>query len=119
MDFLDINKSSMLILHPTSLPNGHGIGDFGKTSFEWLDFLDAAGIGIWQVLPLGPTDKKQFSPYSSSSSALGNFGLIDLESLISLDLINKEVVRANMPGLTDVNFEKLYNHCFFHHIYLF
>ena len=110
MDFLDINKSSMLILHPTSLPNGHGIGDFGKTSFEWLDFLDAAGIGIWQVLPLGPTDKKQFSPYSSSSSALGNFGLIDLESLISLDLINKKVLNKNPKNTDKVSYPDVYTY---------
>ena len=33
-----------------------------------------------------------------------------LEYHVVLDLINKEVIRADMPGLTDVNFEKLYNH---------
>ena len=33
-----------------------------------------------------------------------------LEYNVVLDLINEEVLRANMPGLTDVNFEKLYNH---------
>jgi hypothetical protein len=33
-----------------------------------------------------------------------------LEYNIVLDLINAEVLRADMPGLTDVNFEKLYNH---------
>lgn len=107
---MDINRSSMLILHPTSLPNGHGIGDFGKTAFEWLDFLDLAGIGIWQVLPLGPTDKTQFSPYSSSSSTLGNFGLIDLELLISLDLINKNNLNEKPKNLDKVNYPEVYTY---------
>ena len=107
---MDINRSSMLILHPTSLPNGHGIGDFGKTAFEWLDFLDLAGIGIWQVLPLGPTDKTQFSPYSSSSSTLGNFGLIDLEFLISLDLINKNNLNDKPKNLDKVNYPEVYTY---------
>ena len=33
-----------------------------------------------------------------------------LEYNIVLDLINEEVLRVDMPGLTDANFEKLYNH---------
>ena len=77
----------MLIFHPTSLPEGHGIGDFGKSAYEWLDFLSESGVRIWQVLPLGPTDTSQFSPYSSTSSTLGNFALIDLVYLETIDQI--------------------------------
>ncbi len=40
---MDIDRSSMIILHPTALPGGHGIGDFGKNAYEWIDFLDETG----------------------------------------------------------------------------
>ena len=35
---LDIKKSSGLIMHPTALPSKYGIGDFGNTSKEFIDF---------------------------------------------------------------------------------
>ena len=65
---MDINKSSGLILHPTSLPSKYGIGDLGKESYEFIDLLSQSGTKIWQVLPLGITDNIEFSPYSSKSS---------------------------------------------------
>ena len=37
-----------LLLHPTSLPSGT-LADADR----WLDFLQAAGFGVWQMLPLG------------------------------------------------------------------
>jgi len=37
-----------LLLHPTSLPSGT-LADVDR----WLDFLQAAGFGVWQMLPLG------------------------------------------------------------------
>ena len=87
---MDIDRSSMVILHPTALPGGHGIGDFGQNSYDWIDFLKEAGVKIWQVLPFGPTDNVQFSPYSSSSSKLGNFALIDLTYLSKIGIIQNE-----------------------------
>ena len=42
-----------LLLHPTSLPSGT-LADAER----WLDFLQAAGFGVWQMLPLGmPLDR--------------------------------------------------------------
>ena len=69
---LDIKKSSGLIMHPTALPSKYGIGDFGNTSKEFIDFLEETSTNIWQVLPLGLTSLDEFSPYSSPSSILGN-----------------------------------------------
>ena len=37
-----------LLLHPTSLPSGT-LADAER----WLDFLHAAGVRVWQMLPLG------------------------------------------------------------------
>ena len=41
---MDLNKSSGLILHPTSLPGSYGIGDLGKDSYEFIDLLTQSGI---------------------------------------------------------------------------
>lgn len=72
-----------VILHPTSLPGGHGVGDLGPGAFQFVDFLHQSGIGLWQILPLGPTGGSH-SPYQSLSSFAGN------PLLISLDLLAEE-----------------------------
>ena len=76
---MDIDKSSGIILHPTALPSKYGIGDFGNTSKNFIDFLHDTSTSIWQVLPLGLTSTDEFSPYSSPSSILGNRYLIDID----------------------------------------
>ncbi len=69
-----------MLLHPTSLPGGHGVGDLGPEAFRFVDFLAAARQGLWQVLPLGPTGFGD-SPYQCFSAFAGNPALISLESL--------------------------------------
>ncbi len=51
-----------LLLHPTSLPSGT-LADAGR----WLDFLQAAGFGVWQMLPLG-IPLTGLSPYQCASA---------------------------------------------------
>jgi 4-alpha-glucanotransferase len=46
-----MDRRAGLLLHPTSLPSG--ILDHEAERF--IDWLASAGVGIWQVLPLGPT----------------------------------------------------------------
>ena len=75
---MDINKSSGLILHPSSMPGEYGIGELGSNCFEFIDLLKTSNTRIWQVLPLGITDEVEYSPYSSKSSILGNPYLISL-----------------------------------------
>ncbi len=48
-------RASGILLHPTSLPGRFGIGDLGPEAYRFVDFLEAAGQRVWQVLPLGPT----------------------------------------------------------------
>lgn len=81
---MDLKKSSGLIMHPTSLPSQYGIGDLGQNSRLFIDYLYETNTKIWQVLPLGPTDKVEYSPYSSPSSILGNINLLDIENLSSM-----------------------------------
>ncbi len=74
-------RTSGVLLHPTSLPQGSGIGDLGKAAYEFVDFLEEAGQSLWQVLPLGPTGYGD-SPYQSFSAFAGNPLLISLETLV-------------------------------------
>jgi 4-alpha-glucanotransferase len=69
------------LLHPTSLPGRHGIGDLGEEAHAFVHFLAATGQRWWQTLPLGPTGYGN-SPYQSTSSFAGNPLLIDLDDLV-------------------------------------
>src|SRR3954468_20704865 len=77
------DRSSCLLLHPTSLPGPHGIGDLGREAYMFIDFLAAAGQRLWQVMPLGPTGYGN-SPYAARSAFAGN------PLLLSLDLLRDE-----------------------------
>jgi 4-alpha-glucanotransferase len=74
-------RSAGILLHITSLPSRFGIGDMGPAAFEFVDFLQAAGQSVWQILPLCPTTKGN-SPYSSYSAFAGNKLLISAEALL-------------------------------------
>src|SRR5215470_4202230 len=73
-------RSSGILLHITSLPGQHGIGDLGPCAYEFADFLAAAGQSLWQVLPLHPTGYAD-SPYQCFSAFAGNPLLLSLELL--------------------------------------
>ena len=74
-------RSSGILLHPTSLPGSHGIGELGGEAHRFADFLKAAGQRIWQVLPLGPTGYGD-SPYQCFSAFAGNPLLLNLDTLV-------------------------------------
>jgi 4-alpha-glucanotransferase len=88
-------RSSGILLHPTSLPGPYGIGEFGPNAHRWLDFLHDSGSTLWQLLPLGPTGYGD-SPYQSFSSAAGNPYLISPEALLEEDLLHPDDL-ANHP----------------------
>ena len=81
-------RASGILLHPTSLPGPHGIGDLGPEARRWIDFLEAAGQRLWQVLPLGPTGFGD-SPYQGLSSFAGNPLLLSPEALIEDGLLER------------------------------
>ena len=61
------HRYSGILLHPTSFPSPYGIGDFGKGAYEFVDFLEAAGQHLWQILPLVPITSFGNSPYQGFS----------------------------------------------------
>jgi len=86
---MKFNRSSGILLHPTSLPGPYGIGDIGSRAHRWVEFLSGAGCGLWQVLPIGPTGYGD-SPYQCFSSFAGNPLLISPDALLKDDLLHPD-----------------------------
>ena len=82
-----VQRTSGILLHPTSLPGPYGIGDLGPAAYKFIDFLVAAGQSLWQVLPLGPTGYGD-SPYACYSAFAGNTLLVSPEKLITEGLLD-------------------------------
>ncbi len=74
-------RAAGVLLHPTSLPGRYGIGDLGEWAYRFVDWLEAAGQSVWQILPLGPTSYGD-SPYQTLSAFAGNPILISLDKLV-------------------------------------
>lgn len=74
---MEFSRGSGILLHPTSLPGPHGIGDFGESAFRFVEWLARAGQRLWQVMPLNPVGFGD-SPYSSPSAFAGNPLLVSL-----------------------------------------
>ncbi len=74
-------RCSGILLHLTSLPGPHGIGDLGEAAYRFVDWLEQAGQSVWQFLPLGPTGFGD-SPYQTFSAFAGNPLLISLDQLV-------------------------------------
>jgi len=88
-----MQRSSGILLHPSSLASRMAIGDFGQEAFRFVDFLVSAGQSIWQILPLGPTGYGH-SPYNALSAFAGNPALIDLEQLVDCGDLDKNQTEA-------------------------
>ena len=83
---MNFPRASGILLHPTSLPGGFGVGDLGPEAYKFADFLGSAGQSLWQVLPLGPTGYGD-SPYACYSAFAGNTLLISPERLFAEGLL--------------------------------
>jgi len=74
-------RAAGILLHPTSLPGPHGIGDLGAAAYRFVEMLEAARQTIWQLMPLGPVGLGN-SPYAASSAFAGFPLLIALDQLM-------------------------------------
>ncbi|MDR0706604.1 MAG: 4-alpha-glucanotransferase [Treponema sp.] len=86
-------RASGVLLAVSSLPSPYGIGSFGKTAKDWIDFLEQAGQKCWQLLPLGVTSWGD-SPYMSFSAFAINPYYIDLDALCEQGLLEKQEIAA-------------------------
>lgn len=83
-----LTRSSGILMHITSLPNAFGIGSFGQSAYEFVDFLVETKQTYWQILPLTTTSYGD-SPYQSFSAIAGNIHLIDFDLLTQMDLLKE------------------------------
>lgn len=84
-------RAAGILLHPTSLPGPHGIGDVGAEARLFVDWLVEAKHGLWQILPLVQPGSGN-SPYSSMSALSGNPWLIDLDGLVEDGLLAQQEI---------------------------
>jgi len=93
---MELQRSTGILLHVSSLPSYGGIGDLGPAAHEFIDFLARAKQHVWQVLPICPTGYGN-SPYAGSSAFAGNPALISLELLSDRGWIDGQRI-AGLPG---------------------
>lgn len=86
------DRRAGVLLHPTSLPGAREQGNIGQDARRFVDFLQTAGISVWQMLPLGPTHADG-SPYQCVSVHAGNTGLICLDDLAGNGWLPLEMAR--------------------------
>lgn len=86
-------RAGGLLLHPTSLPGPFGVGDLGPEASRFLEWAQAAGATLWQVLPLNPPGPGE-SPYGGLSAFAGNPLLISPDALAQEELLPAEALRS-------------------------
>ena len=62
-DSYSFPRAAGVLLPLASLPSRHGIGDLGPEAYRFVDWLSAAGVTWWQMLPVGPIGPGN-SPYA-------------------------------------------------------
>lgn len=110
------NRVAGILVHPTSLPDSescwgnerqNSFGTLGREAFNFVDFMAAAGLKVWQVLPLVPTEDN-LSPYQSYSVHAGNPDLISFDDLVKRGWIDSgclQLPEKNRQGLAELRWK--------------
>ena len=99
-------RAAGILLHPTSLPSPHGIGDLGEGAYRFIDWLAEAQLTRWQVLPLVPAGPGN-SPYATLSALANNPHLVDLVALHHDGLLPQSALVAPSFSLDRVDFDRV------------
>ncbi|MDR1537794.1 MAG: 4-alpha-glucanotransferase [Clostridiales bacterium] len=98
---MKLERSSGILVHPSSFPSPYGIGDLGEGAYRFIDFLKEAKQKLWQVLPLGPTSFVD-SPYQSFSTFAGNHYLISPDILVGENYLQESELWQK-PSFNDLS----------------
>ena len=101
------NRKSGILLHISSLPSKHGIGDLGEQAYNFIDKLEQMGQVYWQILPTNePNDSN--SPYDTSSAFAQNPMFISLDLLLVDGLLdNSDIDYTIDPNSPKIDFNRL------------
>ena len=104
-----MKRASGVLMHISSLPNEYGIGSFGESAYDFVDFLHETKQTYWQILPLTTTSYGD-SPYQSFSAFAGNTHFIDLPRLVEKDYLAASDIEGIDFGDNpiDVDYEKVF-----------
>ena len=84
-----MKRQSGILMPVFSLPSEYGLGDFGQSAKDFIDYLKEAGQSVWQILPLVQTGYGN-SPYSSVCSYSYNPYFISPEILFDKGFATRE-----------------------------
>lgn len=103
-------RQAGILCHISSLPNNFGIGDFGPSAYNFVDFLHECHQHIWQILPLTITQSiTGNSPYSSVSAFALNPIFVSPEVLCGDGFIDEEAMKqCQRPCDSSVNYKDVY-----------
>ncbi len=99
-----MNRQTGILCPIASLNGEFGIGQLGKSAFNFIDLLDNCGYSHWQILPINPVGAGN-SPYSSPSAFAGYFALIDPFQLISIGLATSLQLPSIYHDQNKVNYQ--------------
>ena len=104
-----MKRASGILLPIFSLPSSYGIGTFGRSAYDFIDFLVETGQSYWQILPLTPTSYGD-SPYQSFSAQAGNPYFIDFDQLAFEGYLNLEDYQSYRcdPSNDSIDYHMLY-----------
>lgn len=101
-------KEFGVLCHITCLPAKTGLGDFGKVSFEFLDFLKSQKLSLWQILPLN--NANEFNcPYGPLSIQAIDEMFVDLDDLKDRGLLEEKEYKHlyKFKGTKKVKYAKI------------
>ncbi len=99
-------RAAGVLLHLSSLPGPHGIGDFGPGAYHFVDWLAGAGQRLWQWLPTTPIGPGN-SPYQSVSAFAGSPLMVALEPLVEAGWLALPALPAGGFDSARVDFDRV------------
>lgn len=93
-----------ILMAVASLPSLHGIGDFGKEAYRFIDKLSSMGGKVWQILPLNPLGygNSPYQPYSSFALDELYIDLLQLQEVGLLKSVSNYRANASQIAYQEV-----------------